>query len=154
MKIKVNPIIGILGAAFMLASAQVPPCIPRDAKIEAKVEAKLQKMTLDEKVGQMCELTIESVTDYDATGRSGEFTFSKALDEVIGTYKIGSILNTPMGVAQKRTVKLTVKASDLAFVGADLKWVLEKGDFLVKCGTEKLTLTCTETYRWDTPNKD
>ena len=55
---------------------------------------------------------------------------------------------------EKRTVKLTVKASDLAFVGADLKWVLEKGDFLVKCGTEKLKLICTETYRWDTPNKD
>ena len=121
MKIKVNPIIGILGAAFMLASAQVPPCIPRDAKIEAKVEAKLQKMTLDEKVGQMCELTIESVTDYDATGRSGEFTFSKALDEVIETYKIGSILNTPMGVAQKPAVfaKLikTIQDKSMATMG-------------------------------------
>ena len=55
---------------------------------------------------------------------------------------------------ETRTVKLTVKASDLAFVGADLKWVLEKGDFTAQCGTEKVGLKCTKTHRWDTPNKD
>ena len=55
---------------------------------------------------------------------------------------------------ETRTVKLTVKAQDLAFVGADLKWIMEKGDFTATCGTEKVSLKCTKTHRWDTPNKE
>ena len=76
----------IIGASLCAAlvslstMATTKPCIPADPKIEAQVEAKLSKMTLDEKVGQMCELTIESVTDYEATGKTGKFTFSPALD--------------------------------------------------------------------------
>ena len=34
------------------------PAIPRDAKLEAKVEKTLAKMTLDEKIGQMLELNL------------------------------------------------------------------------------------------------
>ena len=30
---------------------------------------------------------------------------------------------------ETKTVTLTIKGSDLAFVGADGKWILEKGDF-------------------------
>ena len=33
--------------------AQSQPAIPRDAKLEAKIEKTLAKMTLDEKIGQM-----------------------------------------------------------------------------------------------------
>ena len=106
MKIKSIGIGACLSAALMsvTAMATTKPCIPVDPKIEAQVEAKLKKMTLDEKVGQMCELTIESVTDYEATGKSGKFTFSPALDAAIGTFKVGSILNTPLGRAQKPEV--------------------------------------------------
>ncbi len=39
--------------------SNVPPAIPRDENIEQKIETLLKKMTLDEKVGQMCELTID-----------------------------------------------------------------------------------------------
>ena len=37
------------------------PAIPRDAKIEAKIEKLLSKMTLDEKVGQMLELNLDII---------------------------------------------------------------------------------------------
>ena len=37
----------------------IAPAIPRDEKIEQQIETVLKKMTLDEKVGQMCELTID-----------------------------------------------------------------------------------------------
>lgn len=53
-----------------------------------------------------------------------------------------------------QTVKaeLTIKASDLAFVGADGKWILEEGDFKIQVGTEVVTVHCTETHKWETPN--
>ncbi|MDE6711798.1 MAG: hypothetical protein K2J53_05290, partial [Alistipes sp.] len=35
------------------------PSIPRNEKIERQIEKQLRRMTLDEKVGQMCELSID-----------------------------------------------------------------------------------------------
>lgn len=40
-------------------SSKVAPAIPRDAQLEAKVEAIVSKMSLDEKVGQMLELNFD-----------------------------------------------------------------------------------------------
>ncbi len=54
---------------------------------------------------------------------------------------------------ETKTVTLKVKGSDLAFVGADAKWVLEKGDFRITVGGKNVMLNCTETYKWDSPNK-
>lgn len=53
-----------------------------------------------------------------------------------------------------KTVKaqLTIKASDLAFVGADGKWILEEGDFNIQVGTEVIKIHCSETHKWETPN--
>lgn len=73
--------------------AQVQPAIPSDARIEKKVESLLKKMTLEEKVGQMCEITIDVITDFNSPN---DFKLSEALlDTVIGKYKVGSILNVP-----------------------------------------------------------
>lgn len=84
-------------------AAQVRPAIPADPEIEAKIQAWLGKMTIEEKVGQMCEITIDVVTDFERS-RDG-FTLSEAmLDTVIGKYKVGSLLNVPLSVAQKKEV--------------------------------------------------
>ena len=51
-----------LSGLVLTAAAQtatVAPAIPRDEKIEQQIETLLKKMTLDEKVGQMCELAID-----------------------------------------------------------------------------------------------
>ena len=80
--------------------AQVQPAIPSDARIEKKVESLLKKMTLEEKVGQMCEITIDVITDFSSPD---DFKLSEALlDTVIGKYKVGSILNVPLSVAQTK----------------------------------------------------
>lgn len=81
---------------------QVAPAIPSDARMESRIEKILKKMTLDEKIGQMCEITIDVITDFSTPGK---FKVSEAmLDTVIGKYKVGSILNVPLGVAQKKEV--------------------------------------------------
>ena len=54
---------------------------------------------------------------------------------------------------ETKTVTLKVKASDLAFVGYDGKWVLEKGDFRVQTGNQLVHITCSETKKWVTPNR-
>ena len=54
---------------------------------------------------------------------------------------------------EKRTVSFNLKGSDLAFVGADGKWILEKGKFRMQAGDKILHLECTETHKWDTQNK-
>ena len=92
-----------LSGLMLAATAQttVAPAIPRDGKIEKKVEALLKKMTLEEKIGQMTELTIDVITKRDNSTQ--EFQIDDALlDTVIGKYKVGSILNVPQGVAQSK----------------------------------------------------
>ena len=83
--------ISMLALAYT-ASANVP-VIKSDAKIEVQVEQTLQKLTLEEKVGQMMEL----VTDlFGANDKNGVFYIDeKKTDSILSRYKIGSILNAP-----------------------------------------------------------
>ena len=53
---------------------------------------------------------------------------------------------------QTKTVTFYLWTKDLAFVGADGKWILEAGEFRIQIGTETIILNCTETHKWDTPN--
>ena len=78
------------------------PAIPSDPQIEESIKQWLDKMTLEEKIGQMCQITIDVVTDFGASQKNG-FTLDKAkLDTVIGKYKVGSLLNVPLSVAQTK----------------------------------------------------
>ena len=51
-----------------------------------------------------------------------------------------------------QVVTFELPANELAFVGADGKWRLEKGDFRLACGGLGVQVTCTDTKVWDTPN--
>lgn len=53
---------------------------------------------------------------------------------------------------ETKTVSLKVKASDLAFVGANNQWTLEAGDFNIIVGKQILPIKCLGTYSWPTPN--
>jgi len=53
---------------------------------------------------------------------------------------------------ETKTVTVTIPASDLAFVGADCKWILEEGDFVISAGGQIQTITCTATTKWEQPN--
>ena len=83
--------ISMLALAYT-ASANIP-VIKSDSKVEAQVEQTLQKLTLEEKIGQMMEL----VTDlFGANDKNGVFYIDeKKTDSILSRYKIGSILNAP-----------------------------------------------------------
>ena len=53
---------------------------------------------------------------------------------------------------ETKTVTFQLPAKQLAFVGADCRWTLEEGDFVLRIGRQEQTVTCTQTKVWDTPN--
>ena len=55
-------------------------------------------------------------------------------------------------MGETKTVTFQLPAKSLAFVGADGRWTLEEGDFLLKVGTLSVPAACTKTKVWDTPN--
>lgn len=83
-----------------------------DATIEKRIDSVMSKMTLEEKVGQMAQFTV------DVIGKGGNLYYSDEpfeidqamLDTVIGKYKVGSILNTSNNRARTTEVwEKTVK---------------------------------------------
>lgn len=74
------------------ANANIP-VIKSDAKIEAKVDQTLKKLTLEEKVGQMMEIVIDLL---GANDKNGVFYIDEhKADSIFSHYKVGSILNAP-----------------------------------------------------------
>ncbi len=53
---------------------------------------------------------------------------------------------------ETKTVTFNLPASKLAFVGADGKWTLEEGDFILKVGNQTVGTACTQTKVWEEPN--
>ncbi|RNC63980.1 glycoside hydrolase family 3 N-terminal domain-containing protein [Proteiniphilum sp. X52] len=84
-----------------------------DPGIEKRIDSIMARMTLEEKVGQMAQFTL------DVIGKGGNVYFSDEpfeidpamLDTVIGKYKVGSILNTANNRARTTEVwERTVQA--------------------------------------------
>lgn len=99
--------IGLLSGLILTACGQNggsgsgASAIPSDNDIEKRVKEIVGKMTLEDKIGQMCEIEIGQLTDYKATGENGKFTLDAAkMQEAFEKYRVGSILNTPLGEAQ------------------------------------------------------
>ena len=53
---------------------------------------------------------------------------------------------------ERQTVTFQLPASSMAFVGADGKWVIEEGEFVLSVGGQTTMVECTETKKWETPN--
>jgi beta-glucosidase len=53
---------------------------------------------------------------------------------------------------ETKTVTFRLPARQLAFVGADCRWRLEEGDFLLRIARLSQKVCCTKTKVWDTPN--
>jgi beta-glucosidase len=62
-----------------------------NSETDKKVSELLSKMSIEEKIGQMTQIT---VTSFEAKGKPGEFDKAK-LNEAIQKYHIGSVLNVP-----------------------------------------------------------
>ena len=94
MKRNYRLVLAALFAAF-ISSCSAPAektAIPRDEELEKRVDQILRGMTLEEKVGQMTQITSTAIA------RGIELT--EVGDSMLRVHKIGSVLNTPDGIAQ------------------------------------------------------
>ena len=82
----------ILACVLPMASQQTPQRRAPATGPEAKIEALLRRMTIEEKVGQMTQVTIDVVSVPNAVGRNHRIDPQK-LEEAILKWKVGSILN-------------------------------------------------------------
>ena len=53
---------------------------------------------------------------------------------------------------EKKTLTFKLPAKSMAFVGEDVKWVLEEGEFIIRVGNLSQSINCTKTTRWNEPN--
>ena len=79
-------------AVACTGKVDIAPAIPADKAIETRVNDILSQMTLDDKVGQMCEVNIDLVVN-DKPDDGIYYADSAKMAEVLGHYRVGSILN-------------------------------------------------------------
>ena len=67
------------------------PAIPKDKQIESKIQKNLRTMTLEEKIGQMTQVTATILVDKDSR-------LTPEAEALFRKYKVGSVLNPPVRV--------------------------------------------------------
>lgn len=81
-----------MSRTLMLIFAATATVLAQPAGVESRVNALLKQMTLEEKVGQMTEVTVDLISDGTATGSQHKIDRAK-VEEAVLKYKVGSILN-------------------------------------------------------------
>lgn len=99
--------------------------------------------------------TIDVKNTGDRAGKESVLLFSSDLTASLtpDNRRLRAFEKVELQPGETKTVAMKVKASDLAFVGYDGKWILEKGDFRIQAGDQTLDVTCTGTKKWETPNR-
>lgn len=99
--------------------------------------------------------TVDVKNTGDRAGKESVLLFSSDLTASLtpDNRRLRAFEKVELQPGETKTVAMKVKASDLAFVGYDGKWILEKGDFRIQAGDQTLDVTCTGTKKWETPNR-
>lgn len=102
MKKLIYPILALIAVSCGKSGsggADSTPAIPVDSDLESRVKEIVSKMSVEDKIGQMCEVTTDLVVR--DTMVNGEVQLDEGkVDSIFNKYRVGSILNVPMGHAQ------------------------------------------------------
>lgn len=105
--------------------------------------------------GDELMFTVEVKNTGNRAGKESVLLFSS--DEVASltpdVRRLRAFEKVELQPGESRMLTLKVPADDLAFVGHDGKWILEKGNFTVQVGSQTVRLKCLTTRQWQTPNK-
>ncbi len=98
------------------------------------------------------EITVKNTGSHD--GKEAVLLYSSDIIASIipDVRRLRGFEKVSLAAGESKTVKFSIPASELAFVGADGKWRLETGEFRMSCGGQVVMLNCTQTKVWDTPN--
>lgn len=110
----------------------------------------------DFKSGDMLNVSVDVRNTGTRAGKEPVLLYSSDLvaSLVPDNKRLRAFQKVELQPGQTKTVTFQLPASDLAFVGADGKWILEEGEFRLSCGGQTTLINCTDTHKWDTPNKD
>ena len=99
--------------------------------------------------------TVDVTNDGKVDGKESVLLYSRDLiaSSTPDNKRLRNYEKVSLKPGETKTVSMKLKGSDLAFVGYDGKWRLEKGDFRIACGNQKLMIKCNQTKLWDTPNR-
>jgi len=108
----------------------------------------------DFKAGDMLKVSVKVTNTGDRAGKEAVLVYSSDLvaSLIPDVKRLRAFEKIELQPGESKTVNFEIPAHELAFVGADGKWRLEKGEFRLSCGGLGVMLNCTETKVWNTPN--
>ena len=114
----------------------------------------LQVTPADFTASDMLEVSVEVTNAGEREGKEAVLLYSSDLvaSLIPDVKRLRGFEKVSLQPGEQKTVRFSVPASDLAFVGADGRWRLEEGDFRLSCGGQGVLLRCSATKVWDTPN--
>jgi beta-glucosidase len=106
------------------------------------------------KAGDDIEVSVKVTNTGNRAGKEAVLLYSSDLvaSLIPDVKRLRGFEKIELQPGESKVVSFVLPAKELAFVGADGRWRLEKGDFRLACGGLCVMVNCTETKVWDTPN--
>ena len=106
------------------------------------------------KAGDVLHLSVDVKNTGDRSGKEAVLLYSSDLvaSVIPDVKRLRGFEKIILQPGETKTVQFALPAEELAFVGADGKWRLEKGDFRLAVGGLGMMVRCTETKVWDEAN--
>jgi beta-glucosidase len=106
------------------------------------------------KAGDVLKVSVKVTNTGDRAGKEAVLLYSSDLvaSLIPDVKRLRGFEKIALEPGESKVVTFDLPASELAFVGNDGKWRLEKGDFRLACGGLGVLVKCTETKVWNEPN--
>ena len=106
------------------------------------------------KAGDLIKLSVDVTNTGSRPGKEAVLLYSSDLvaSLIPDVKRLRGFEKISLEPGETKTVTFELPAKELAFVGVDGKWRLEKGDFRLSCGGLGVMVNCVETKVWDSPN--
>ena len=106
------------------------------------------------KAGDVLKVSVKVTNTGDRAGKEAVLLYSSDLvaSLIPDVKRLRGFEKIELQPGESKAVTFDLPAKELAFVGADGRWRLEKGDFRLAVGGLGTMVNCTETKVWDTPN--
>ena len=106
------------------------------------------------KAGDVISISLKVKNTGKVAGKEAVILYSSDLVASIipDVRRVRAFKKVELAPGKEATVEFSLPANDLAFVGADGRWTLEKGEFRLSSGGLSEIVSCTKTKVWKTQN--
>ena len=125
-----------------------------DLVISTGAEGGVEKSPASFKAGDVLKLSVKVTNTGERAGKEAVLLYSSDLvaSVIPDVKRLRGFEKIELEPGASQVVRFEIPAEELAFVGADGKWRLEKGEFRLAVGGLSTMVNCTETKVWDEPN--